>query len=297
MPQYSVSLLDMREEKDLLVKALTQSFYGRIKPLSHVNLSSEIDRYAYANALSKSSPATKLVFAASLLLISVASPTPVVPIIVFLTSTILILFSAKIPYRFYLKLLWYPVIIIALTCVIIALFFGYQETLTEVNLLGLRWIIFKDGINLGTNIFFRVLGGISTQFFLILTTPMTSILLILRKARIPQVLIETSLLIYRYIFVFIEVMETMHIAQELRLGYSGWLKKLRSISLLIGNLFIRTLEQGERTFTAMNARGYDGTIRVLEDVPKPSKTALAGIALFAAALAIAAYLTMSIRIV
>jgi cobalt/nickel transport system permease protein len=126
---------------------------------------------------------------------------------------------------------------------------------------------------------------------------MTNILLILRKARVPKVLIETSLLIYRYIFVFIEVMETMHTSQELRLGYSGWLKKLRSTSLLIGNLFIRVLEQGERTFIAMNARGYDGNIRVLEDMPKPSKTALSGIALFVAALAIAVYLTMNIRIV
>ena len=232
-----------------------------------------------------------------MLLISVASPTPIVPIIIFLTSTTLTLFSAKIPYRFYLKLLWYPIIIIALTCVIITLFFGYQEPLTEVNLLGLRWTIFKDGITLGINIFFRVLGGLSTQFFLVLTTPMTSILILLRKMHIPQILIETSLLVYRYIFVFIEVMETMHIAQELRLGYSGWLKKLRSTSLLFGNLFIRTLEQGERTFTAMNARGYDGNIRVLKDLPKPSKTALAGIAVFAAALAVTAYLTMNIRIV
>lgn len=207
------------------------------------------------------------------------------------------MYSARIPYRFYLKLLWYPIIIIAITCIIIALFFGYQQPLTEVNLLGLRWTVFKDGITLGINIFFRVLGGLSTQFFLVLTTPMTSILLILRKARIPTVLIETSLLIYRYIFVFIEVMETMHTAQELRLGYSGLRRRLRSTSLLIANLFIRTLEQGERTFTAMNARGYDGNIRVLEDLPKPSKTALAGITLFAIALAITAYLTMNIRVV
>jgi len=225
------------------------------------------------------------------------SPTPIVPIIVFLTSTIMLLYFAKIPYRFYLKMLWYPMIIIAITCLIIAFFFGYQEPLAEINLLGLRWTVFNDGVNLGFNTFFRVAGGISTQFFLILTTPMTSVLLLLRKARIPQVLIEISLLIYRYIFVFIEVMETMHTAQELRLGYSSLMRRLRSTSLLIANLFIRTLEQGERTFTAMSARGYDGNIRVLEDLPKPNKTALIGIILFVALLIIAAYLTLNFRIV
>jgi len=265
--------------------------------MSHLNLSAEIDRYAYTNALSKSSPTTKLFLSVSLLLLSVMSPSPLVPIVIFLISTVLLLGFAKIPCRFYLKLLGYPIILVAVSCIIIALFFGYQEPLTEITLLGFRWSIFRDGVTMGFNTFFRVLGAISSQFFLVLTTPMTSILLILRKARVPKVLIETSLLIYRYIFVFIEVMETMHIAQELRLGYSSWIKKIKSTSLLIGNLFIRTLEQGERTFTAMNARGYDGNIRVLEDLPKPSKTALAGIALFVAALTIAAYLTMNIRIV
>jgi cobalt/nickel transport system permease protein len=286
----------VREEKYLLVESNTVT-YWRKTPLSHVNLSSEIDRYAYTNALLKISPTTKLLFAISLLLVSVTSPTPVVPIIVFLTSTVLILAFAKIPYRFYLKLLWYPIAIIAITCIIIGLFFGYKEPFTEINLLGLRWVVFKDGIALGFNTFFRVAGGISTQFFLILTTPMTSILLIMRKARIPQALVETSMLIYRYIFVFIEVFETMHTAQELRLGYSGLMKRLRSTSLLIGSLFIRTLEQGERTFTAMNARGYDGNIRVLEDMPKPSKTAIIGILLFAVALSIVAYLTLNVRVV
>jgi cobalt/nickel transport system permease protein len=209
----------------------------------------------------------------------------------------MLLYFAKIPYRFYLKMLWYPMIIIALTCLIIALFFGYQSPLTEISLLGFRWTIFNDGVALGFNTFFRVVGCISTQFFLILTTPMTSILLLLRKARVPQVLVETSLLIYRYIFVFIEVMETMRKAQELRLGYSSIMKRLRSTSLLIANLFIRTLEQGERTFTAMSARGYDGTIRVLDDLPKPSKTGLIGTVLFAAFLIIVAYLTLDFRIV
>lgn len=216
------------------------------------------------------------------------------PIIVFLTSTVLVLFFAKIPIRFYSKLLLYPILIVALTCIIIALFFGYKEPLTELNVLGLRWIVFKDGITMGVNTFFRVAGGLSTQFFLVLTTPMTSILLILRKARIPNVLVEMSLLIYRYIFVFIEVMETMHTAQELRLGYSGLIKRLKSTSMLIGSLFIRTLEQGERTFTAMNARGYDGNIRTLDDIPRASRRSLIGIVFFDASLILTAVMTMNL---
>ena len=72
----------------------------------------------------------------------------------------------------------------------------------------------------------------------------------------------------------------MNTAQKLRLGQTSWIKRIRSTSMLASNLFIRTLEQGERTFVAMNARGYDGNIRVLEDQPKPSMVTVAGIIVF-----------------
>jgi cobalt/nickel transport system permease protein len=124
---------------------------------------------------------------------------------------------------------------------------------------------------------------------LVLTTTMNDLFISLRKIYIPKVFIEISLLIYRYIFVFMEVSSKMSTAQKLRLGRAGWFSRIRSTSLLAGNLFIRTLEQGERTFIAMNARGYDGNIRVMEDQPKPSKAILAAILLFDIMLALVAF--------
>jgi len=104
-------------------------------------------------------------------------------------------------------------------------------------------------------------------------------------------------LIYRYIFVLLEVSEKMLIAQKLRLGGGGWMKQIRGLALLASNLFIRTLEQGERTFVAMSARGYDGTIHVLEDIPKPRKAVLAAIVLFDVFLVVAIFLTLNIGVI
>lgn len=72
----------------------------------------------------------------------------------------------------------------------------------------------------------------------------------------------------------------MTLAQKLRLKRSGWLSSIRSLAMLAGSLFIRTLDQGERTLTAMNARGYDGEIRILDDFPSTRKTTLLGIVIF-----------------
>ncbi|MEM2099450.1 MAG: cobalt ECF transporter T component CbiQ [Candidatus Bathyarchaeia archaeon] len=265
--------------------------------MSHDDLYAQIDRCAYTNALAKDSPVTKMFFALSGLIISVSSPSPIVPIIVFATFTILLLSLAKVPMHLYLDLLIYPTVMLAVSCLILALFFGTGEALAVVNTPWFTWTIYRSGITLSIVTFLRVESGLSCLFFLVLTTAMTDIFLTLRRAHVPKVLIEMSLLIYRYIFVFIEVAEKMSTAQKLRLGHSGWLRRIRSLALLSGNLFIRTLEQGQRTLIAMNARGYDGNIRVLEDQPKASKLALFGVTAFVVLLVLVAWLTMNFRVV
>ncbi len=254
----------------------------------HANLSAQIDSFAYNNQLAQTSPTTKIFFAVSMLLLSVLSPSPVVPITVFIIMVVLIVAAAQVPGRFYFDLLKYPLVFATVSCIFIALFFGYGTPLTQINFPWFTWIIYNNGITIALATFFRVLGAVSALFFLVLTTTMNDLFISLRKIHIPKVLIEISLLIYRYIFVFMEVSSKMTTAQKLRLGQTGWFKRIRQTSLLAANLFIRTLEQGERTFVAMNARGYDGNIRVLEDQPKPSMAVIAGIILLDIMLALIA---------
>lgn len=248
--------------------------------VSHTNLCAQIDRYAYMNSLSKISPTTKIFFSLSMLLISVLSPLPEIPIVIFFIVTALIVLSAGIPSKFYLNLLMYPVLLVAVSCLFIALFFGNGAALFQIQFPWFTWSIYNNGIKMAYTAFFRVIGALSAQYFLVLTTSMTDIFISLRRIHIPKVLIEISLLIYRYIFVFMEVTNKMTTAQKMRLGTSSWSKRIRSTSLLAGNLFIRSLEQAERTFVAMNARGYDGNYRVLEDLPRAKITTLLLIVLF-----------------
>jgi cobalt/nickel transport system permease protein len=96
---------------------------------------------------------------------------------------------------------------------------------------------------------------------------------------------------------FMEISQTMTTAQKLRLGGKGWLKKIQGLALLAGNLFIRTLEQGERLFVAMNARGYDGNIYALEEFPKPRKTMLVAIILFDMFIVAVIFLTLNVGVI
>ena len=263
----------------------------------HSNLSAQIDSYAYTNSLAKTSPTTKIVFAASMLLLSVLSGSPIVAITVFIIVAALIIAAAEIPWRFYFDLIVYPLMFALVSCIFIALFFGSGTPLLNMPLPWFNWTIYTSGITTAVATFFRVLGAVSAMFFLVLTTSMNDLFVSLRKIRIPKILIEISLLTYRYIFVFMEVSSKMNTAQKLRLGQQGWMKRIRSTALLASNLFIRTLEQGERTLIAMNARGYDGNIRILEDQPKPSKAAIAGIILLDIALALIAFNIINLGVI
>jgi cobalt/nickel transport system permease protein len=248
--------------------------------MSHHDISAEIDRCAYTNALSRNSPVTKIFFALSSLIISVSATTSIIPITIFIINTILLLSLAKVPGKFYFHLFEYPLLALTMSVLIIALFFGFGEPVTQITTPWFTWIIYQQGITMAIATFFRVIGAISCTFFLVLTTSMTDLFVTLRRVKIPNALIEISLLVYRYIFVFMEVSARMNTAQNLRLGHSSAMRRIRSLGLLAGNLFIRTLEQGERTFVAMNARGYDGNIRLLEELPIPRKSAIAAIILF-----------------
>ncbi|MCL2642418.1 MAG: cobalt ECF transporter T component CbiQ [Candidatus Bathyarchaeota archaeon] len=256
--------------------------------MSHSDLYAEVDKSAYTNALAKNSPITKTFFALSALLISVSASTfdvPgvvsfIVPIVVFIICTSLTLGLAKVKTHLYLDLFAYPTFMLILSCIVLALLFGSGTPLIEIPLPWTTWTIFKSGISMSINTFLRVESALSCLFFLVLTTSITDLCVLLRRIHIPQVMVEMSMLIYRYIFLFLEISKTMTLAQKLRLKRSGWLSSIRSLAMLAGSLFIRTLDQGERTLTAMNARGYDGEIRILDDFPSTRKTTLLGIVIF-----------------
>ena len=68
---------------------------------------------------------------------------------------------------------------------------------------------------------------------------------------------------YRYIFVLVDEILRMKQARDSRNFGGNRLWQLRTIGNMIGTLFIRSYERGERVYAAMLARGYVGRTRTL----------------------------------
>jgi cobalt/nickel transport system permease protein len=176
----------------------------------------------------------------------------------------LIIFEAKIPWKFYLKfLLIVPVTFGIITFIYMALFFGVGSHVLELGIFNLA--VTADGFNLGLLVFTRMLGGFSCLAFLALTTPMNELFSVLDSFKIPKIVLELAMLMYRYIFLFLDEAIEMYHSQQTRLGYSSLKKTYKSMGMLASNLFIRTWMKGEQAYIAMESRCYDGTIRLLKN--------------------------------
>ncbi len=253
---------------------------------------STIDTIAHTNQLRHIDTRLKVIFAVTTLLITVASTSPIPPILAFIIATILILFAAKINHGTYFLLLLTPFFFGFVSLLMMSLFFGYDDSpLYSFEILSHTFVMQKEGINLGLLLGTRTLAGSACLFFLALTTPMTELFTGLKWLRMPDVVIELAMIIYRYIFVFLEEAQRMWLASQMR-GERNFRTKIEVFSMLASTLFLRTIHQGEKLFVAMNSRCYDGETNSLCYREKNSRiniTALFAILLFEFAFA---YLTI-----
>ena len=95
-------------------------------------------------------------------------------------------------------------------------------------------------------------------------TPFRTLLVAIRRLGVPGTLVATLQFMYRYLFVLTEELDRMVQARRARTfrrtGRLDW----GLLTGLIGILFLRSYERGERVHAAMLARGWDGTVRTLD---------------------------------
>ncbi|HLP76000.1 MAG TPA: CbiQ family ECF transporter T component, partial [Candidatus Paceibacterota bacterium] len=88
------------------------------------------------------------------------------------------------------------------------------------------------------------------------TTPFSKILRVLQTVHVPDLLITTIALMHRYLFVLAVEADRMRRARMSRTFTRGSRFEWRSLSTVVGQLFIRASERAERIYDAMCSRGW-----------------------------------------
>ncbi|MCK9276792.1 MAG: cobalt ECF transporter T component CbiQ [Methanoculleus sp.] len=237
-----------------------------------------LEDFAQENGLRQTSTSLKLLIGLSSILLCVSSPGPVAPLLVAASMSAVILALAKIPARFYARILLIPVSFAVMSIAVVLFITADGAVLIEVP--GLPLTITTGGANLAVLLLARVFGGMCSLYFIALTTPMTEVFDILRRLRVPTVFIDLAMLTYRFIFILIEEAGQIYRSQVMRLGYGRFRESVQSFGMLSGALFLRTWESGEALVLAMDARCYDGRLGIPGDARPVSFLALAAALLY-----------------
>lgn len=167
--------------------------------------------------------------------------------------TILLYILAKLPLSFLLSRLRYPGLF--LTAAVI--FFPFVAGETAI----ISWGIFtikEEGCQAALLIVTRACCILTVSLVLFGTAPILSSIKAMRSLRLPDIIVDMTLLTYRYLEELGAMLTTMEQSMKLRGFNSGKLTPdyLRKIAHLSGTLFVRSYERSQRIYQAMILRGY-----------------------------------------
>jgi cobalt/nickel transport system permease protein len=204
---------------------------------------------------------------------------------IMLTKNIVILLSlysfclflsclSNIGLGFFLKRTWVFIPIFSLFIAVPALFsfFTPGEALVTLNIAGLKLIITRQGLSGASLFVMRVLTSVSFAILLSITTRHLELLKVLRIFRIPQIFVMTLGMCYRYVFLFVEMVENTYLAIKSRVGARVHYKRGQHVvAWNIASLWARSYQLNEDVYKAMLSRGYRGEPLLLDEFQTRSR--------------------------
>ncbi len=181
---------------------------------------------------------------------------------------LLLTYCSNICLSFFLKRTWIFIPLFSLFIAVPALFsfFTPGDALLSVKIGGLSIIITRQGLWGALLFVVRVTTAVSFVVLLSITTKHFELLRVLRVFRIPQLFVMTLGMCYRYLYLFVELVENTYQAIKSRVGTGIHYKKGQTIvAWNIAVLWQRSYRLNEQVYQAMLSRGYTGEVRLLHD--------------------------------
>jgi len=224
-----------------------------------------IDQFVYSNNMRDVHPGEKFFFAITTMIICLMVKNPLIHLLVLGITLTFLIKKARIPGFVVGKMLLVPMGFLVLGVITIAFSWGPDqgEFLLSINL-GSHYLgVTGAGLKTAGFIFLQALSSVSCLYFLALTVPMIDLIYVLKLLKVPSLVIELMMLVYRFIFVFVETAFQIYTAQSSRWGYSSFRRSIYSFGVLFANLWGKVFIKSQALMDSLQSRGYEGEIRVL----------------------------------
>ncbi len=237
------------------------------------------EQTAYSNRWRTVSPAAKGCFSLSALVAAFVASSPRMNLLTALLLIAITTMGAGVPLWRYLRIALPTLLFLLVSTATLAFSVSFSMSSLTLSLQPATAELPRVAL-----VCSRSLASLTALLFLGLTTPLNDIIGLLRRCRVPALLLDLMTLCYRTLFVLSETVHQTMTAQSARLGYGGLRRSFRSLGCLIAGLTIQIWQRSEALHRAALARNNDGALRFLEaefpDAPRAITCAiLAGISL------------------
>lgn len=244
-----------------------------------------LDSLAAHSGLRDVSPTIKAAFSVAALILCVGAGDALVGIAVAVSMVLLMHCLGKVPMEQIFTLLRIPLLFLTVSCVVILLELSSVPLGVWCLPIGRRFLcITASSLRRAVTLFFQAMGAVCCLYALSSTTPMPQLIEVLRRCHVPELVIELMYLIYRYLFVLLEVQRQLTVAASARLGYCGVRRSVSTAGRISGTLLASSFRRSRACFDAMESRGYDGKLTFLSHMPPFRWAHLLGAAVYVLAL-------------
>lgn len=126
-----------------------------------------------------------------------------------------------------------------------------------------------EGFAKAVTLLLRVMASVLALITLMSTTRFTQFMKALAYLKVPHVILHMIEFTIRYIFVTLDEVKRMKRARKsrgFRAGKNLWNgQTIKTLAQMIGLLFIRSYERGDRVYLAMLSRGFRGSINTINE--------------------------------
>ncbi len=225
-----------------------------------------VDKLCYTSKLRYVNPYEKFFFAMLTLIFVIVSRSIAMGIVVLILNCFMTVKKGGIKAAEYGRLMLVPAGFIILSTIAIVINFSSEPMDAFAFRIGEIYLTGSfAGMERALRLIITAMAAVSSLYFLSLNTTMTDILTVLNGFKCPALLSELMLLIYRYIFILLDTAHNISVAQNARLGNVNMRAQVKSFTSLVQILFVRSIKRSEALYDAMEARCYDGRIRVLTE--------------------------------
>ena len=245
-----------------------------------------VDYYAYASHMRSWNATFKIIFSMLCLLLCLILNNIYVSIAVILIMGYMTVVIGGLELDHYISMLLIPIVFLLFGSAAIAVGFSWNPV-GQYNLNVFGWFYIycsQESLWKASGLIFKALGAVSALYMMTLTTPLSELIVVLRKAHIPKVIIELMNMIYRYIFIMLDTHSRMKNSAEARLGYVDFKTSCYSFGQVASNLLIVSLKRGTDYYNALESRCYNGDLQFLEEEKPIRKNQVAGAAVVVALL-------------